>query len=169
MNFEKVCEQDRPSNVDDRDTLSGIMDALAQISRDMPIFFPIHPRTHKNLEAFNLTDKINGEDFELLPPLPYMKFLNLWKDASLVLTDSGGLQEETTALGIPCFTIRENTERPVTINQGTNTLVGTSRDGILSAYEEFKNKGPKKGQIPELWDGKAVNRILKILISKPND
>jgi len=99
----------------------------------------------------------------LLPPLPYMKFLNLWKDASLVLTNSGGLQEETTALGIPCFTIRENTERPVTINQETNTLVGTSRDGILSAYQTFKDRGPKKGQIPELWDGKAADRIVEVL------
>lgn len=153
----------RPSNVDDRDTLSGIMDALVQISRDMPIFFPIHPRTNKNLEAFNLMEKINGVNFELLPPLPYMKFLNLWKDASLVLTDSGGLQEETTALGIPCFTIRENTERPVTIDNGTNVLVGTTKQGILSEYEAFSNGISKKGRVPELWDGKAAERILQIL------
>ena len=154
----------RPSNVDDRDTLSRIMDAMVQISKDMPIFFPIHPRTKKNLEGFHLMDKINEEDFELLPPLPYMKFLNLWKDASLVLTDSGGLQEETTTLGIPCFTIRENTERPVILEEGTNTLVGTSKGGILSAYQTFKDQGPKKGQIPELWDGKAAERIVESLI-----
>ena len=109
-------------------------------------------------------EKINGEDFELLPPLPYMKFLNLWKDASLVLTDSGGLQEETTTLGIPCFTIRENTERPVTLKEGTNTLVGTSKSGILSAYQTFKDHGPKKGQIPELWDGKAAERIVETIL-----
>jgi len=158
----------RPSNVDDRDTLSGIMDALVQISKDMPIFFPIHPRTKNNLEAFNLMDKIDGKDFELLPPLPYMKFLRLWKDASLVLTDSGGLQEETTALGIPCFTIRENTERPVTIEEGTNTLVGTSRQGILAAYEGFKNSGSKKGRVPELWDGRTATRIVETILDWSN-
>lgn len=92
-----------------------------------------------------------------------MSFLKLWKDASLVLTDSGGLQEETTALGVPCFTIRENTERPVTIEEGTNILVGTTKDGILGAYEVFKNGGAKKGRIPELWDGKAAERIVHIL------
>jgi UDP-N-acetylglucosamine 2-epimerase (non-hydrolysing) len=154
----------RPSNVDDRDTLSGIIDALVQISRDMPIFFPMHPRTKNTLESFHLMDKIKGEKFELLPPLPYMRFLSLWKDATLVLTDSGGLQEETTTLMIPCFTIRDNTERPVTLEEGTNTLVGTSKDGILSAYQTFKDHGPKKGQVPELWDGKAAERIVESLI-----
>ncbi|MBW2346172.1 MAG: UDP-N-acetylglucosamine 2-epimerase, partial [Deltaproteobacteria bacterium] len=93
-----------------------------------------------------------------------LNFLSLWKDASLVLTDSGGLQEETTALGVPCFTIRENTERPVTIEEGTNTLVGTTYSEIMSAYESFKKGNVKKGRIPQYWDGKASERILDVLI-----
>jgi UDP-N-acetylglucosamine 2-epimerase (non-hydrolysing) len=156
----------RPSNVDDRNTLGGILDALAHISEDMPVIFPVHPRARKNIEEFDQLKLINDSNIELLPPMPYVDFMKLWKDASLVLTDSGGLQEETTALGIPCFTIRENTERPVTIEEGTNTLVGTSGDGILSAYEEFKNKGSKKGRVPQYWDGKAAQRILGVLMSQ---
>ncbi len=156
----------RPSNVDDRKTLGGILDALARISEDMPVIFPVHPRTRKNIEEFDQLKLINDSNIELLPPMPYVDFLKLWKYASLVLTDSGGLQEETTALGIPCFTIRENTERPVTIEEGTNTLVGTSKAGILAAYEEFKNGGGKSGRVPELWDGKAAQRIVTTLLSQ---
>lgn len=156
----------RPSNVDDRDTLSGIIEALIKVSKDMTVIFPVHPRTRKNIEKFGLVKLINGSKLELLPPMPYMAFIELVKDASLVLTDSGGLQEETTVLGIPCFTLRENTERPVTIEEGTNTLVGTSKSGILSTYEVFKNEGSKKGRIPEFWDGKTADRIVAILISR---
>jgi UDP-N-acetylglucosamine 2-epimerase (non-hydrolysing) len=159
----------RPSNVDDQSTLAGILEALILISEDMPIVFPVHPRTRKNIEEFDHLNLIKRSNVELLPPMPYTNFLKLWKDASLVLTDSGGLQEETTALGIPCFTIRDNTERPVTIKEGTNTLVGTTRGSILSAYEKFKNKGPKKGKVPKYWDGKAAQRILDILISSFED
>ena len=137
------------------------MDALVQISKDMPIFFPIHPRTKKNLESFHLMEKINGEDFELLPPLPYMKFLNLWKDASLVLTDSGGLQEETTTLGIPCFTIRENTERPITITHGTNQLCELNE--LQNKAESILSGTVHKGSKIELWDGKTADRIVAFL------
>jgi UDP-N-acetylglucosamine 2-epimerase (non-hydrolysing) len=155
----------RPSNVDERETLTGIIEALIQISRDMNVILPTHPRTRKNIEEFGLLEFINGSEIKLLPPMPYMGFIGLVKDASLVLTDSGGLQEETTVLGIPCFTLRENTERPVTIEQGTNILVGTSKSEIISTYDVFKRGGPKKGRIPELWDGKAAERIVSILVS----
>ncbi|MBW1838119.1 MAG: UDP-N-acetylglucosamine 2-epimerase (non-hydrolyzing) [Deltaproteobacteria bacterium] len=156
----------RPSNVDDRNTLAGILKALVRISADMPVIFPVHPRTKKNIEVFNLEKIVNDSNVQLLPPMPYIEFLSLWKDACLVLTDSGGLQEETTALGIPCFTIRENTERPVTIEEGTNRLVGTTGEGILSAYEQLKTRGPQKGKVPKHWDGKAAGRILNVLITK---
>lgn len=156
----------RPSSVDNRNNLRGILGALVRISEDMPVIFPVHPRTMKNIEEFDQLRLINDSNIELVPPMSYVDFMKLWKSASLVLTDSGGLQEETTALGVPCFTIRGNTERPVTIEEGTNTLVGTSVDGILSAYEEFKNKGPKKGRIPQYWDGKAAQRILGVLMSQ---
>ncbi|MFC1488323.1 non-hydrolyzing UDP-N-acetylglucosamine 2-epimerase [Thermodesulfobacteriota bacterium] len=155
----------RPSNVDKQSTLVGIIEAIARISEDMPVYFPVHPRTHKQIEEFGLQELIDASNIELHSPMPYRDFLKLWKDASLVLTDSGGLQEETTALGIPCFTIRENTERPVTIAEGTNILVGTTRAGILSAYENFKNNGPKKGKVPQYWDGKAAERIVDVLLS----
>ena len=155
----------RPSNVDDKDVLCGIMEALIRISEDMPVVFPAHPRTKKNIETFGLMDRINASGIEMLPPLPYMSFLQLWKDARLVMTDSGGLQEETTALGVPCFTIRENTERPVTIDEGTNILVGTTKRGILSEYEAFRNGASKKGRVPELWDGKAAIRIVESILN----
>ena len=155
----------RPSNVDDKETLCGIMEALMRISEDMPVIFPAHPRTKKNIETFGLMGRINASGIEMLPPLPYMAFLRLWKDASLVLTDSGGLQEETTALGVPCFTIRENTERPVTIDEGTNILVCTTKQGILSEYEAFRNGASKKGRVPELWDGKAAIRIVETILN----
>jgi len=152
VGFVKIqfCSLGRASNVDDRNTLGGILDALVRISEDMTVIFPVHPRTRKNIEEFGQLKLINDSNIELLPPMLYVDFLKLWKDASLVLTDSGGLQEETTALGIPCFTIRENTERPVTIEEGTNTLLGTSGADILSAYEEFENKGPKKRRVPNI-------------------
>lgn len=153
----------RPSNVDKKETLTGIMKALIDISRDMEVVFPAHPRTKQNIEAFDLLDLVGNSRIEIVPPLPYRSFLRLWKDASLVLTDSGGLQEETTALGIACFTIRENTERPITIEEGTNRLVGTAYSGIISAYEAFKRGEMKGGRVPKYWDGKAAARILAVL------
>lgn len=153
----------RPSNVDVSNTFSGIISALNEISRELPIVFPVHPRTRLRLDqnGFGLSDSIL-----LMSPLSFKESLHLWKDAAFVLTDSGGLQEETTALGIPCFTIRENTERPVTIEEGTNTLVGSSPEGILSAYHDFRGGKAKKGRVPELWDGHAADRIVEILSEK---
>ena len=150
----------RPSNVDDSETFHGIVDALNEISKDLPIIFPVHPRTRNALSRFSIRV---SHSIHLLPPLSFLDSLYLWKDAKLVMTDSGGLQEETTALGIPCFTIRENTERPITIEEGTNTLVGNSKEGILAAYNEFKSGKKKIGIVPELWDGRASERIVKIL------
>ncbi len=157
----------RPSNVDDKNKLKDILMALIEISKDMDIYFPIHPRTKKNIEKMKLKYILENSNIKTMPPLSYLEFLSLWKDASLVLTDSGGIQEETTVLGIPCFTIRENTERPITIKQGTNILVGTTGKGILQAYKQFKRGIRRKGRVPELWDGKAAERIVKILLNKP--
>jgi UDP-N-acetylglucosamine 2-epimerase (non-hydrolysing) len=150
----------RPSNVDNEMTLASIAGALRKISERLTLVFPVHPRTIRNLEKFGID---LGENVILTKSLSYMEFLNLWKDAALILTDSGGLQEETTALGIPCLTIRENTERPVTVDEGTNILVGTDPDRIFrEAKLVLAGKG-KKGRRPELWDGKAAERIVEIL------
>ena len=156
----------RPSNVDSKEKLSDIISAITEISLDMPIFFPIHPRTKKNLFKFGLDEVLSKSNIELTSPMSYLNFLELWKDSTLVLTDSGGLQEETTALGIPCFTLRENTERPITVHQGTNLLVGTSSKGILEAYSRFKSGDKKPKLHPELWDGKTALRIIEILLTK---
>jgi UDP-N-acetylglucosamine 2-epimerase (non-hydrolysing) len=135
----------RPSNVDDRDRLRDILEVLREVAKDMILYFPVHPRTEKNIRQFGLQDLLGSSGIVVLPPLSYLDFLSIWKHASLVLTDSGGLQEETTALGIPCFTIRENTERPITIDEGTNLLVGTSNGSILAAYREFRGGKRKAG------------------------
>lgn len=150
----------RPSNVDDAGTLRGIVSALNQIAEKTPIFFPVHPRTRKMAEQFGIEF---SERITLLSPLGFMESLFLWKDAEIVLTDSGGLQEETTALGVPCVTIRENTERPITAEIGTNVLAGTSREGILRAYGESLQKA-KRAKVPPLWDGKASERMWETLL-----
>jgi len=153
----------RPSNVDDKDRLLDIVGALNQVAEETPIIFPVHPRTRKMMDAFDLN---LSEHIIQLDPLGYQEALYLWKDALCVFTDSGGLQEETTGLGIPCFTIRDNTERPVTVEEGTNTLIGTTGAGILAAYDGLKKGNIKTGSVPELWDGKAAQRIVDILINK---
>lgn len=153
----------RPSNVDAKEKLKEILAALGEISKDMKMYFPIHPRTEKNIENFRLNYIFKDANITITPPLSYLDFLALWQDATLVLTDSGGIQEETTALGIPCFTLRENTERPITIAEGTNTLVGTTGKRILEEYKKFKDGKTKKRKIPELWDGKTAERIIRIL------
>ncbi len=151
----------RPSNVDNKQTLETIFETLSKISETLPLVFPIHPRTRKNMENFNIKPGIN---IKLTEPLSYMEFLNLWKDAKLVLTDSGGLQEETTALSIPCLTIRENTERPITVTQGTNELMGTSREKIIDSFKKIIYNDWKTGQKPQFWDGNAAERITRIVL-----
>jgi len=151
----------RPSNVDDKKTFTGIAEALNTIAKDLIILFPVHPRTKKMIEQFKIRF---SENIKLMPPLGFKESLYLWKDAKVVLTDSGGLQEETTALKIPCVTIRENTERPITVELGTNVLAGTTKKGILKAYQQCFAK-VKTASIPPLWDGKAAERIMKVLQS----
>jgi UDP-N-acetylglucosamine 2-epimerase (non-hydrolysing) len=149
----------RPSNVDDADTLGPIIGALQQLSESLPLVFALHPRTRSNLERFGMLERLAGDGFLLLPPQGYLEMLGLMSRARLVLTDSGGIQEETTALGVPCITIRENTERPITIEQGSNTLAGTDPEAIVAAAREVLGTGGKAGRIPEFWDGCTAERI----------
>jgi UDP-N-acetylglucosamine 2-epimerase (non-hydrolysing) len=155
----------RPSNVDHVDILSGIMDAILQIQKEMPIIFTAHPRTIKRLHEFNLAEIIEASpNIHLIEPLGYLQFMDLMMHAQLVLTDSGGIQEETTILRIPCLTIRENTERPFTITEGTNTLVGTDPQRIIREARAILSGKIKPGRILELWDGHAAQRIVDILL-----
>jgi UDP-N-acetylglucosamine 2-epimerase (non-hydrolysing) len=154
----------RPSNVDDRTTLIGLLEALEAVQRQLPVVFPVHPRTRKRFAEFGLDGRIAAmAGLKLCEPLGYLEFLGLTSQARLVLTDSGGLQEETTALGIPCFTLRENTERPVTLTEGTNTLVGVDPARIVPAVAEALAGRGKAGRVPALWDGKASERIAVVL------
>jgi len=153
----------RPSNVDQPETLAGIVGALNTVAADLPLVFPVHPRTRGNLAQMGLP---LSPRIHLMDPQPYMSFLNLWKDATLVLTDSGGLQEETTALGVPCITLRENTERPVTVDEGSNVLAGTQPDRIVSLARDVLGTGGKTGRQPHLWDGHAAQRIVGILVDQ---
>lgn len=144
----------RPSNVDDSKVLSSIMEALAQISDELPLWFSVHPRTGERMRASGLQ---LPDNIHMTGPLGYLDFLALMEASAVVLTDSGGIQEETTALGIPCLTLRNNTERPITISQGTNVLAGNSTGSILRAWRDQQDR-PKQGSIPELWDGCAAER-----------
>jgi UDP-N-acetylglucosamine 2-epimerase (non-hydrolysing) len=150
----------RPSNVDDPVVLERLLKVLGKISRRTPLLFPIHPRTEARIAAAGLSDLLGSFAIKTLPPQGYLEMLGLMREARVVLTDSGGIQEETTALGVPCITLRENTERPITVEQGTNTVVGTDANKILSCYEEVMSQGGKAGRVPELWDGKAAQRIV---------
>ncbi|MDA0768465.1 MAG: UDP-N-acetylglucosamine 2-epimerase (non-hydrolyzing) [Verrucomicrobia bacterium] len=158
-----VVTMHRPSNVDEKAVFGGLARALREVSERLPLIFPAHPRTLGNMEKFGID---LGPHITVAEPLGYMDFLNLWKDAQLVLTDSGGLQEETTALGVPCLTMRENTERPVTVTEGTNVLVGTDPEAITAAATRILNGEVKAGRRPELWDGCAAERIIKILMER---
>jgi UDP-N-acetylglucosamine 2-epimerase (non-hydrolysing) len=150
----------RPSNVDDPLVLARLLRVLAQISRRTPLLFPIHPRTESRIVAAGLEGLLADSAIRTIAPQGYLEMLGLMKDARVVLTDSGGIQEETTALGVPCITLRDNTERPITVSQGTNTVVGTDVDAILKCYEDVMQTGGKVGRIPELWDGETAPRIV---------
>ncbi|MEZ5346533.1 MAG: UDP-N-acetylglucosamine 2-epimerase (non-hydrolyzing) [Pyrinomonadaceae bacterium] len=156
----------RPSNVDDKEIFTGLIDALSGISQKLPVVFPAHPRTTSRIEEFGFSEKIRNSNIRIIEPLGYLDFLNLMSGAKLVLTDSGGLQEETTALGIPCLTLRENTERPITIEMGTNVLVGTDPEKIKRTASEILSDDnfTQNAKIPPLWDGKTAGRICDALI-----
>jgi len=156
----------RPSNVDSVDTLKRIIDALEEISERLPIVFPVHPRTRKTIAEFGFSARIEkAKGLRLIEPLGFLDFLGLYSHARLVLTDSGGLQEETTVLGIPCLTLRENTERPITVEQGTNTIVGTDREKITTAaFAALNGSLTTSRHVPPLWDGNTADRILDALL-----
>jgi UDP-N-acetylglucosamine 2-epimerase (non-hydrolysing) len=154
-----VVTMHRPSNVDHPETLRVLLGVLAEVAIHLPLVFALHPRTRGNIERFGLMDLIDPTRMVLLPPQGYLEMLGLMAGATMVLTDSGGLQEETTALGVPCLTLRENTERPITVEQGTNILVGRDREAILAAVNEILAGRGKRGRVPEFWDGHAAERI----------
>jgi UDP-N-acetylglucosamine 2-epimerase (non-hydrolysing) len=149
----------RPANVDDPAMLGAVLRTLRAVSERLPLVCPLHPRTRANIDRFGLAQLVDSENLLLLPPQGYLEMLGLMADATLVLTDSGGIQEETTALGVPCLTLRENTERPITVEQGTNTIVGRDHDLVLATVENVLQSGGKRGRVPELWDGRAAERI----------
>jgi len=150
----------RPPNVDDAETFSGILEAVRAIGRELPVVFPVHPRTRSRFAEFGLSASSNG--LMLTEPLGYLDFLSLTAHSGLILTDSGGLQEEATALGIPCLTLRDTTERPVTVTQGTNRVVGTAPARILAAFAATR-ACPPAAQTPPLWDGHAAERASRVL------
>ena len=150
----------RPSNVDRPETFRAILEAVNTVARDMPVIFPVHPRTRNRIGELGLADMVKS--LTLIDPLGYIDFLSLTSHAKLILTDSGGLQEESTALGIPCLTLRENTERPVTVTHGTNRVVGTKTADILAGYRDALAGGQEK-RVPELWDGHTAERIRDLL------
>jgi UDP-N-acetylglucosamine 2-epimerase (non-hydrolysing) len=153
----------RPSNVDDARILRGILEAVVKISVQVPIVFPVHPRTAGKIEDFNLRTLLSDARVLYVPPVDYLAMLGLMKDARIVLTDSGGVQEETTALGVPCITLRENTERPITATEGTNTIAGSDPERVLAIFDDVMKTGGKAGKIPEYWDGRAAARIAAVL------
>src|SRR5436190_6046674 len=157
----------RPSNVDEQNAFARILDALAEIAARVPIVFPAHPRTRKMIEELDLARRVAGlEGFQMIDPIGYLDFLRLMSGARLVLTDSGGIQEEMTVLGIPCITLRENTERPITVEMGTNTIAGTDTRKIVAAAERALDNPPDKSNlsVPKFWDGHTADRILDALI-----
>lgn len=165
----------RPSNVDSKENLKGISEAIYEVSKKMPVLFPIHPRTLKNVKEFGLQNlykkhekgkKIEGPGIWMVEPFGYLEFLSFMDTSIGVLTDSGGMQEETTVLGVPCLTIRENTERPVTVTEGTNTLIGLDFEKIKSEAQKIIDGNGKAGRVPKFWDGSASKRIIDVLEEK---
>ena len=156
----------RPSNVDSRKNFLSILDGLDELSSSCPVIFPAHPRTRQRIAEFGIVSYFDSSKIRLVEPLGYLDFLCVMKNATLVVTDSGGIQEETTCLGIPCVTVRENTERPVTIFRGTNVIAGTETSGIRHAIRMHTSAANKTPQIPEKWDGRAAQRIVDTIASK---
>jgi UDP-N-acetylglucosamine 2-epimerase (non-hydrolysing) len=159
----------RPSNVDDHTVFGRLLDALEVIQRALPIVFPIHPRTRKVLGSSPLGPRVESmSQLRLIEPAGYLDFMKLMANARVVLTDSGGIQEETTILRVPCLTLRENTERPITVECGGNQLVGTQPEAILRGYQQVTNSRVPEPRTPPLWDGKAAQRIVQALRSRPS-
>jgi UDP-N-acetylglucosamine 2-epimerase (non-hydrolysing) len=154
----------RPFNVDDPGRLKQVIEKLELLSRDIPLIFPVHPRTRKTIDELGY--RISSPNLILTDPMPYRPFIHLVAGASFVITDSGGIQEETTYLGVPCITLRKNTERPVTCTMGTNTLVGDDLDAMAETVHHVLNGNYKSGNIPPLWDGKTASRIVEVLLNK---
>ena len=153
----------RPSNVDDVSWLRSLLQTLDEISHELPVLFPVHPRTRQRILELGLLSESKNPGLRLLDPAPYLEFLALQARATVVITDSGGIQEETTYLGIPCITVRENTERPITVSLGTNVLVGRDTEGVRREVERVLSGGAKQGTIPPLWDGNAGARIAAVI------
>jgi len=157
----------RPSNVDNKNKLNGILEALQKIQDQIPVIFPAHPRSVKRIRDFGLRDFIaSNHQFIVTDPVNYIDFLRLQKDAALVLTDSGGIQEETTFFNVPCLTLRSTTERPVTVTQGTNQLIGSEPAAIVEKSFEILNGNKKSGSVPQFWDDQVSKRIVEVLFKK---
>ena len=156
----------RPSNVDSPATLQALLQSVEEIAERIPVVFPVHPRTQLRIEA--LKAKVHSQ-VRLIPPVGYLDFLWLMSRARFVMTDSGGIQEETTALGVPCLTLRENTERPITVEQGTNQIVGTEPERIISAAHRILSSERRRGRTPLLWDGDASQRIVDVLLRESRE
>ena len=161
-----VITMHRPSNVDDEAILCCLINTVVTISKQLPVILPLHPRTKSMIDKFGFGKLLDTPDILLLPPMGYLEMLGLMKDAKVVLTDSGGIQEETTALGVPCITLRNNTERPITVEEGTNTIAGQDSQTILTIFNEVMRNGGKGGRIPQYWDGRASNRIADVIANE---
>lgn len=157
----------RPENVDEKNKLNLLIEIIKIIQDKMPVVFPVHPRTQVRLERFGLKRKAaNMKNLILTEPFGYLDFLSLEGNAKVVLTNSGGIQEETTILGVPCLTLRDETERPVTVKQGTNIITGLNKDKVIKEFNKIVSGRIKVTKIPKYWDGKAAKRIIKILIQR---
>jgi UDP-N-acetylglucosamine 2-epimerase (non-hydrolysing) len=155
----------RPSNVDDAEIFRGLLDALEVVQAEQPVIFPVHPRTRVRLHEFGFDERIASmRELRLVDPVGYFDFQRLVSTARVVLTDSGGIQEETTVLGVPCLTLRENTERPATVSHGSNRVVGMRPDDIIAAYREVMQGPARIQRVPPLWDGKAAERIVAVIV-----
>jgi len=154
----------RPANVDEKESLSKLIEVLAEVSQHMPLIFPIHPRTRARIESFGLSTALeSSSNMRLTPPLGYLDFLALTSQAQVIVTDSGGLQEESTVLGVPCLTMRPNTERPTTVSVGTSTLIGSDFEMLRTEFQKVLSGTYKRGRIPEFWDGQTASRIMVAL------